>query len=319
MKVIRLFLIPLLLAFFTSFIIISCSPSEEPTTSTTGEPTTTETAETASATDSALKVNVFEASEKGSLVLSSLIEGENEMVLVDSQLVLSEGERLANQIEASGKDLKAIWITHAHPDHYFGVEKVLEKFPGTPIYSTPEIVGEIEQRNPRFVQTLKQNYGDDVTDNPVVPEAYDRDYLDLDRERLEIVKFNQGDTANTTGIKVPNGTIVAADVLYWGVHPFLVEAKTEEARSQWLTTIDNLEAMNPTQVIPGHKAPEFDLSNSLESINSMRDYLKNFGEIVQTKANADEAFAAVEEAYPDYKLPGFFLRLSTQAAYPNQS
>ncbi|MEC4985774.1 MAG: MBL fold metallo-hydrolase [Oscillatoria sp. PMC 1068.18] len=318
MKAIKLFIIPLLLAFFTSFIIISCSPSEEPTASTTEEPNT-ESVETASETDSALQVNVFEGSEKGVLVLSSLIEGENEAVLVDSQLLLSEAERLADQIETSGKDLKAIWITHAHPDHYFGVEKVLEKFPDTPIYSTAEIIGEIEQRNPQFLKTLKQNYGDDVTDNPVVPEAYDQDYIDLDGERLEIVKFNQGDTANTTGIKVPDGTIIAADVIYWGVHPFLVEASTEEARSEWLTTIDNLEAMSPTQVIPGHKAPDFDLSNSLESIDSMRDYLTKFGEIVESKANPDEAFTAIEEAYPDYKLSGFFLKLSTQAAYKNQS
>ncbi|MBZ8182491.1 MBL fold metallo-hydrolase [Oscillatoria salina] len=316
MKIVKLFIVPLLLAVFTSFIIISCSPSEETTTSTTGEPTTTESA---SVNESALEVNVFEASEKGVLVLSSLIEGENEAILVDSQLLLSEAERLADQIETSGKELKAIWITHAHPDHYFGVEKVLEKFPETPVYSTPEIVGEIEQRNPQFVQGLKQNYGDDVTGNPIVPEAYNEDYIDLDGERLEIIKFNRGDTPNTTGIKVPDGTVIAADVLYWGVHPFLVEAATKEARSAWLTTIDNLEAMNPTQVIPGHKAPEFNLSNSLESIDSMRKYLNDFGTIVQTKTSADEALAAVEEAYPDYKLPGFFLRLSTQAAYQNQS
>jgi glyoxylase-like metal-dependent hydrolase (beta-lactamase superfamily II) len=53
-------------------------------------------------------------------VTASLICGKSEAILVDGQLRMNQGKKLADQIAARGRRLKAIIITHLDEDHYFG-------------------------------------------------------------------------------------------------------------------------------------------------------------------------------------------------------
>ena len=69
---------------------------------------------------------------------------ENTYLLVDDQsqrCVLvdpgDEGARLVRAIEASGTELEAIWLTHAHVDHVGGIARVKQRFPAAPIYLHP--------------------------------------------------------------------------------------------------------------------------------------------------------------------------------------
>jgi hypothetical protein len=52
---------------------------------------------------------------------STLISGERDAVLVDTFLTVDQSKGLADAIVASGKTLKAIYVTHAHGDHFFGI------------------------------------------------------------------------------------------------------------------------------------------------------------------------------------------------------
>jgi len=52
---------------------------------------------------------------------STLLTGPSEAVLVDAQYMESDVAELVRRIEASGRTLTTIYITHAHADHYFGL------------------------------------------------------------------------------------------------------------------------------------------------------------------------------------------------------
>ena len=60
---------------------------------------------------------------------STLLTGPTEAVLVDTQYMESDVAELARRITASGRTLTTIYITHAHADHYFGLEWSLDRFP----------------------------------------------------------------------------------------------------------------------------------------------------------------------------------------------
>jgi arylsulfatase A-like enzyme/glyoxylase-like metal-dependent hydrolase (beta-lactamase superfamily II) len=244
---------------------------------------------------------------------STLITGETEAILVDGQMLLSDGEKVAQMIKDSGKNLKAIWITHGHPDHYFGTSAILEKFPGTPVYSTEDVVNAIENNKDASLASLKAGFGDDVADEPVVPEVFQDQTLEIDGQTIEILTFSQGDTEQTTALHIPDQqTIIAADILYCGVHAFVVEATTSEARNAWIDTIEQLKDLNPTTVIPGHKTPELD--NSPACLDEMIEYLQKFEQVVSTETTAEDAIAAMQEEYPNHGAVNM-LESSMQANY----
>ena len=60
---------------------------------------------------------------------STLIHGERDAVLVDALMTKDESRALADWVVAAGKNVTAIFVTHAHGDHFFGAPAVLERFP----------------------------------------------------------------------------------------------------------------------------------------------------------------------------------------------
>jgi glyoxylase-like metal-dependent hydrolase (beta-lactamase superfamily II) len=68
-----------------------------------------------------LTTKVFFSDESGFAVASVIVMGKNDAALIDTQWSLSNGHRVAAEILETGKRLETIYITHAHPDHYFGL------------------------------------------------------------------------------------------------------------------------------------------------------------------------------------------------------
>src|SRR6187402_2448237 len=68
---------------------------------------------------------------------STLIYGERDAVLVDTFLTVDQTKGLADAIVASGKTLKAIYVTHAHGDHFFGLRILQDRFPDMKALATP--------------------------------------------------------------------------------------------------------------------------------------------------------------------------------------
>ena len=52
---------------------------------------------------------------------STRIRGARDAVLVDTFLTLAQSQTLLNWVVASGKNLTAIYLTHGHGDHFFGL------------------------------------------------------------------------------------------------------------------------------------------------------------------------------------------------------
>ena len=71
----------------------------------------------------------------------TLITGEKDAVLVDVPFARSDAMRVAADILDSGKTLKAIIITHDHPDHFFGLDVLQDAFPDAKILAALAVLG----------------------------------------------------------------------------------------------------------------------------------------------------------------------------------
>src|SRR5271155_5622234 len=75
---------------------------------------------TLAATPEPLHLEVFTGDENSWGVTSTLIYGETEAILVDSQFRISQAKKLADRVAATGRRLKGIIVTHPDFDHYIG-------------------------------------------------------------------------------------------------------------------------------------------------------------------------------------------------------
>jgi metal-dependent hydrolase (beta-lactamase superfamily II) len=72
----------------------------------------------------------FTSSEAGAWSNAYLISGGSEAILFDVPMLRGDASRLADLVHASAGALTTAMISHAHPDHFMGLEVIIGCFPG---------------------------------------------------------------------------------------------------------------------------------------------------------------------------------------------
>ena len=187
----------------------------------------------------------------------SLITGERDAVLIDAALTTEDAEQIVKWIEATGKNLTTIYITHGHADHFFGLTTILGAFPNARAVTAAAVVPEAQgQLSPDYWQFWTTTFPGQIPAQPAVPGALDGDLIDLEGHQLPIIAVAQADTAPSTIVHIPSlEAVIAGDVAYNGIHPWLAFTDHDK-RMQWIASLEQIEALNPRIVVAGHKRPD---------------------------------------------------------------
>src|SRR6478735_3466296 len=70
-------------------------------------------------------VHGFGATGAGTPVNAYIVEGASGVAVVDATLTVSDGRALRERVDALGKPLLGVVVTHAHPDHYGGLAELV--------------------------------------------------------------------------------------------------------------------------------------------------------------------------------------------------
>jgi glyoxylase-like metal-dependent hydrolase (beta-lactamase superfamily II) len=243
--------------------------------------------------DARLTATVFTGSPAGFLVDSTLVAGEHDAILIVAQFDLADAHRLVAMILESKKHLTTVYVTHFHPDHYFGLAVIQQAFPRAKLVALPAAVDEIKQTWQDKVKQWSALYGDLVPSQPVLPVALSTPTLTLEGQTLEIHGGVQGDAEDNSYVWIPSiKTVVAGDILYRGVHAWTRET-TPAQRTAWKKTLDELAALHPTTVIAGHKDPkQKDDAGAAEAQNKVKAKFPTAQLDIILQLGADAAFAA---------------------------
>ena len=232
-------------------------------------------------------------------VNSVVIAGPTESILIDAQFFAEDARRVADQIEATGTKLKAIFITHPDHDHFSGAAVIVERFPGTPVYMTEAALAHFERDGRDAFQGDKQRRGDVLADSVITPQVLPSNTLTVDGETIEILPDLQGDVLEPLNsvVWVPSrSTIIASDLVFNGVHAWL-GASDSASRKRWREDLERLSERGPVRVIAGHK-PTVDTPDSPEVLGTMIEYLSLFDEVVEAATEGPQVVERVHERYP---------------------
>jgi glyoxylase-like metal-dependent hydrolase (beta-lactamase superfamily II) len=211
---------------------------------------------------------------------------------------------LLNWVVKSGKNLTAIYLTHGHGDHFFGLAQILERFPNAKAVATPEVIQTMsEQLSPTWIDNFwRKLFPDQIPERLIVAEPLGGNELELEGHKLISINTGRTDTAHSTCLYIPSiGLIVGGDVVYNGIHPYLGETDTQ-SRLEWIATLDKLQAMNPKFVIAGHKIPENDDDPWI--IAETKQYLLDFNRLNASTIDARQLYDAMLELHPHRANPG---------------
>ena len=229
-------------------------------------------------------------------VNSTMIIGERDIQLIDPQFSLSEAHKLAAEILESKKRLATIYSTHAHPDHLFGLAVLKQAFPEAKIVALPATVEAAKTGWPARQKFWVATYGNNIPGpEPVLPEGLATPVLELEGEQFPITGGVQGaDGPGNSFVWVPplraviTGDIVF-DHVYFGV-------PRPEPRQNWQKTIDQIAALKPAVVIPGHEGPG--ATRDMRSIDWMKQYMADWDANVTRSKDAASMRANVLKQYP---------------------
>ena len=238
-------------------------------------------------------------------ITSTLIMGRHDAVLIDPPLTTTQAAEVGDWIVASGRELRQIYITHGHGDHWFGAIPLLQRFPGVIVAATKGTAELMKTQNePQFrADFWDRVFPGQVPAGQLEVTVVDERGFELDGVALVPVEVGHTDTDATTMLHVPEmGLLVAGDVVYNGVHLYLTESGGVTGIDEWLAALDNAEALNPAIVIAGHKDPRaFD---NPSQIQATRRYLTDARRLLESSESAEVFYEAMLRLHPNRLNPG---------------
>lgn len=266
---------------------------------------------TAADSPAKLHVKVFTSTPQGFSVNSALVYGDQEAILIDTQFLMSEAQRLATTILETKKNLIAIYVTHPHPDHYFGLYVMKQMFPNARIVALPSTVAGIETGWDARLKFWTSEYGGNLPPpGAILPEPLEGTTLRLEGQELQIVGGVTGDSpGNNSYVWIPYlKTVVAGDTVFSGVH-FTVPKMKED----WLKTLDQIAELKPAVIIPGHQIAG--AKNDASTLDFMRKYMRDYDKALASSKSAAELRSKMKNRYPNLGLERL-LNSAADAAFP---
>jgi len=234
----------------------------------------------------------------------TLIYGERDAVLVDTFLSVQHSKELVDWVAESGRNLKNIYITHAHGDHFLGLKFLLDRFPNATAFATASVVAAMKKQiKPEFINSFwEPRFPGQVPSQLALPEVLDGDVLSLEGEELNVVELGHTDTEHTTALYVPSlGLVISGDAVYNNTHLYLAECD-EQARVEWLRALDKIDALHPKAVVAGHGVLSPD--SSPRHIDETRRYLRDFDAVMAITSTSQDLYGKMLALHPNRVNPG---------------
>ncbi|TDB76745.1 MBL fold metallo-hydrolase [Micromonospora sp. KC723] len=229
---------------------------------------------------------------------AALVTGHNDALLVDAGFTRADGHRLVAHILDSGKRLTTVFISHGDPDFYFGAEAVADAFPDAAFVATPQTIAHIHHSYESKLKAwaaLGANLPTRLVDlTPLTGDLTLEDHLFQLRGGPAVLPDRhylwQGQ----------HRAILGGVLLFQREHVWVADTPNLEQRAAWIALLDEMAALEPQLVVPGHRLP--DTPADASAITGTRDYLNAFEEELGKADDGAALTHALTTRYPDHGM-----------------
>ena len=186
-----------------------------------------------------------------------VVEGEDGVVVVDAMLTNTASRELREQVDAIGKPLRAVLLTHPHPDHYAGIGNLIAGL-DVPVISLPG-VNDIVRRDDAEKDTLIGGmFGQEWPTDRAFPNHTVREGETLDFGlglRFSVLDIGPAESFHDSVFVLESATHAAfvGDLVYPFMHPYMAD----NANADWKMALERLRSELPADMVlhVGHGLP----------------------------------------------------------------
>lgn len=243
-----------------------------------------------------LALKVYNADADSFHVNAVLVTGNTDAVLLDTGFTRADALRIAAMVLDSRKTLKAVYISQADPDFYFGIEILKTYFPAAQVVATAPTVKKIEATLPTKLNVWRPRMGANAPTNVPVPEVLASNTIALEDQTLEIRGLDDR-LAHRSYVWIPSLKAVVGGVnVFAGLHAWTADTQSAEERAAWIKKLGDIAALQPAVVVPGHAAPG--QPQDVSQVTYTQAYLQRFETELHKASNSAALIDAMKTAYP---------------------
>src|ERR1700731_2486309 len=257
-----------------------------------------------------VKIHSYLSPADGLHVNTQMMEGPNAVVIFDGQLLLPYADEVASYVQTLGKPVDRIILSHAHSDHWGGLQILTERFPEARVFALDGIADQVRARGPARLDGLRRTYGDEVATKVTVPtETITEGPQRIDGVTYDFKRFVDAESDLQLAALLPEQKVLMAFDLVFSPkqHAFTGANHFDH----WMIVLETLKALQGYDtIIIGHDTPA-----GRSAIDSTMTYIKRAKEIHAISADAKTYSENLKAAFPDLKRAAFFI-FSPTTLYP---
>jgi hypothetical protein len=146
------------------------------------------------------------------------------------------------------------------------------------------------------LDVLGERLGKAITSNVVLPQVLKGNSIELEGQKLEIIGLEE--FPSKTFVWIPSIKAVVGGINVFGTtfNLWMADAQTREARKNWISILDKIEALNPVIVIPAHTNSNspFDVS----AVKHTKSYIQFYEEALKTNKTSEALITAIKAKFP---------------------
>lgn len=225
-----------------------------------------------------------------------VVETADHVLIVDAGNSRDTAEAFRTYVDAIGKPIERVVLSHGHPDHWFGVALA---FPHDLIWADARTIERIAERGNGDIQRLSAFFpADQIPSEPVViTNTLEAGTIDLDGVLLDVDVVETAEAPSQVVISIPEAKVlIAQDLVYSDGHLFTGNGSFQE----WISVLESFAATTDDEwiVLAGHGMPTTRAIFAAEI-----DYLNAAEGAHMSATSAAEYVEAMTELYPDMADP----------------